>query len=76
MALGIAKSHAQKDYTWWNEQHNWDGFRHWTSYTKLTSKYMGPNALPVPDSKKGIFNKRDYISRVISANEVQVVITS
>ena len=45
---------AQEDFTWWNEKHNWDGFRHWTAYTKLTSKYMGPNALPVPDSKKGI----------------------
>ncbi|MDA9312226.1 hypothetical protein N8371_04080 [Vicingaceae bacterium] len=53
IALGLPKLHAQKDYTWWNEQHNWDGFRHWTSYMKLTSKYMGPNALPVSDSKKG-----------------------
>jgi hypothetical protein len=45
---------AQEDFAWWNEKHSWDGFRHWTAYTKLTSKYMGPNALPVPDSKKGI----------------------
>ncbi|MFT5667411.1 MAG: hypothetical protein ACI9DK_001605 [Vicingaceae bacterium] len=45
---------AQEDFTWWGEKHNWDGFRHWTAYTKLTSKFMGPNALPVPDSKKGI----------------------
>ncbi|MFB1022134.1 MAG: hypothetical protein QMC40_05165, partial [Vicingaceae bacterium] len=45
---------AQEEFNWWGEKHNWDGFRHWTAYTKLTSKFMGPNALPVPDSKKGI----------------------
>tara|TARA_R110000868_G_scaffold50189_1_gene160641 strand:- start:1390 stop:2307 length:918 start_codon:yes stop_codon:yes gene_type:complete len=54
MVFGFAKVHAQEDFTWWNKQHNWDGLRHWTAYTKLTSKYMGPNALPVPDSKKGV----------------------
>ena len=49
------------DFTWWNNIHNWDGVRHWTAYTKLTSKYMGPNALPVPDSKKGILPEQTQL---------------
>lgn len=54
LLLSSSMLFAQADYSWWNKKHNWDGVRHWTSYMKLASKYMGPNALPVPDSKKGI----------------------
>jgi len=45
-------SYAQ-DYSWWNEKHNWDGYTHWTSYLIFSPKYMGPNALPVPEVRKG-----------------------
>ena len=56
------------DFTWWNNIHNWDGVRHWTAYTKLTSKYMGPNALPVPDSKKGILPEQTQLKMAGEGN--------
>lgn len=43
-----------QDYSWWEEKHNYDGVRPWSSYMIFSSGYMGPNALPVPDSKDGL----------------------
>ncbi len=42
-----------QDYDWWVQKHNWDGHTHWTSYMTTTQKYMGPNALPVPEIHTG-----------------------
>ncbi len=43
-----------QDYSWWNEAHNWDGYTHWTDYMIVSPAYMGPNALPVPESGRGM----------------------
>lgn len=48
---------AAQDYSWWNEKHNWDGVTSWTQYLIISPAYMGPNALPVPEVKKGILPK-------------------
>lgn len=42
-----------QDYAWWNEKHNYDGVTHWRDYIQLSAAFMGPNALPVPDLRKG-----------------------
>lgn len=44
---------AQEDFTWWNEKHNWDGYTSWVQYMTMSTSYMGPNALPVPEVEKG-----------------------
>ena len=41
------------DYRWWNAIHNWDGHTSWQNYMTISSAFMGPNALPVPDITKG-----------------------
>ncbi len=43
-----------QDWKWWNDKHNWDGITPWTRYLILSPKYMGPNALPVPETKNGL----------------------
>jgi hypothetical protein len=49
---------AQKpgvDYSWWNELHGWqEGDPGWRNWIRITPGYLGPNALPVPEVKKGI----------------------
>ncbi len=45
--------HAQQDFSWWNEIHNWDGHSNWTKYMTMSTSFMGPNALPVPEVKQG-----------------------
>ncbi|MDX1283510.1 MAG: hypothetical protein R3182_00785 [Draconibacterium sp.] len=44
----------KNDMTWWNEQHGWEeGMPSWRSWMKITPGYLGPNALPVPEMKRG-----------------------
>jgi len=45
--------YAQGDYSWWNEKHNWDGITSWHQYLKMSTSYLGPNALPVPEISNG-----------------------
>jgi len=46
-----------EDYTWWNKLHGWEtGMPGWRSFLHISPGYMGPNALPVPEVKKGIVN--------------------
>jgi len=56
---------AQPNYTWWNNLHNWDGVSDWTKYITLSPKYMGPNALPVPEIKEGILYKKFYTETAV-----------
>ena len=55
-----------QDFNWWNDIHNWDGSTHWTQYLTLSPKYMGPNALPVPEFKTGEIN--DPLSLEVSGD--------
>jgi len=44
-----------EDYNWWNIKHGWEpGMPGWRSFLHITPGYLGPNALPVPEIKKGV----------------------
>ena len=45
---------AQEDFYWWGEKHNWDGVTPWNHYMTMSSAFLGPNALPVPEIKNGL----------------------
>ena len=48
-------SFSADDWTWWNVKHGWEnGMPSWRSFIHITPGYLGPNALPVPEMKKGI----------------------
>lgn len=52
-------AHTQvDDASWWNHVHNWDGVTHWSGYIIHSPYYLGPNALPVPFSQKGVIKNR------------------
>ena len=38
---------------WWNNNVNWDGVTHWSKYIMITPKYLGPNALTIPQINNG-----------------------
>lgn len=43
-----------EDYTWWNELHGWEtGDPGWRNWIIISPGYLGPNALPVLDVKRG-----------------------
>jgi hypothetical protein len=42
------------DFGWWNERHGWEpGMPSWKRWMIISPGYLGPNALPVPESAKG-----------------------
>ena len=53
--LAIPLFSFSEDYMWWNIKHGWEtGMPGWRSYIRITPGYLGPNALPVPEVKKGV----------------------
>ncbi len=56
-----------EDYGWWNQLHNWkEGDPGWRNWMKITPGYFGPNALPVPDVKRGIIEGPAQIEATFS----------
>lgn len=47
-----------EDYEQWNKMHNWDGVTPWNNYIIYSPYYLGPNALSVPESEKGLIRDR------------------
>ena len=47
-----------EDSSWWNGAHDWDGVTHWSDYIIYSPYYLGPNALSVPLSQKGLVKSR------------------
>jgi len=49
---------CQDDAAWWNETHHWDGITPWQEYIVYSPSYLGPNALTIPYTQKGIVKDR------------------
>lgn len=58
-----------EDYSWWNKLHGWEeGNEGWRDWMKITPGYMGPNALPVPEVKRGFINSKTEIEVTASTH--------
>ncbi len=48
-----------EDYGWWNKLHDWhEGDPGWRNWMIISPGYLGPNALPVPEVKRGFLNPK------------------
>jgi hypothetical protein len=46
---------SEEDWGWWNTLHGWQtGMPGWRNMIHITPGYLGPNAMPVPEVKKGV----------------------
>lgn len=53
---------AQEDWSWWNDQHGWEpGMPGWRNWLIISPGYLGPNALPVPEVKRGLMENKTEI---------------
>jgi hypothetical protein len=60
---------ADEDYTWWNELHGWEeGDPGWRNWIRITPGYLGPNALSVPEVKRGFLNPKTEIELTASGH--------
>lgn len=69
LCLIAASLSAQEngEYDWWNELHDWEqGDPSWKDYIIMAPRYLGPNALPVPEVKKGIITPRTEFELIAS----------
>ncbi len=57
------------DMAWWNELHGWEeGDPGWRNWIIISPGYLGPNALPVPEVKKGFLNSKTEIELTASTH--------
>lgn len=55
----ISVSEAQEDWSWWNDLHGWEeGMPGWRNWLIISPGYLGPNALPVPEVKRGMLEEK------------------
>lgn len=59
--------HVAEDWGWWNELHDWKtGDPGWREMMTISPGYFGPNALPVPEVKKGYLDKETEFEVMLS----------
>jgi hypothetical protein len=50
--ISLSTYSQSDDYEWWNQIHGWQpGMKGWKMFLIHSPKYLGPNALPVPELK-------------------------
>lgn len=53
---------GEEDWAWWNEKHGWEaGMPSWRTFLTISPGFLGPNALPVPEMKKGVLSSKKEI---------------
>ena len=60
LGIGVCPANAQ-DHAWWAANVGWDGKAHWSTYIISMPRYLGPNALPVPELSKGQVAERSSL---------------
>jgi hypothetical protein len=69
LSLNVFSQSSDEDYTWWNELHGWEeGDPGWRNWIKITPGYLGPNALPVPEVKRGFLNSKTEFELTASSH--------
>jgi hypothetical protein len=68
--LLIFSANGQEDeWGWWNTAHNWkSGMPGWRTMMILSPGFLGPNALPVPEMKKGCIPSKGEIETTFSCH--------
>lgn len=61
-------SFSQNEYAWWYTKHNWPTSKTWLTALKIAPRYMGPNALPVPEINSGILPDKAYLKTGLEAH--------
>ncbi|MGE0021880.1 MAG: hypothetical protein AB7S72_19580 [Draconibacterium sp.] len=57
------------DMSWWNKLHGWEeGDPGWRNWMIISPGYLGPNALPVPEIKRGFLNSNTEIELTASTH--------
>ncbi len=61
LVVAVGGALQAQDHTWWANNVGWDTKSHWSEYLIYSAKYMGPNALPVPDLAGGHIDNENSV---------------
>jgi hypothetical protein len=59
---------SAQSFDWWARTVKWDGVSSWGSYIITQPKYMGPNALPVPQLSNGSIDSSLFLAATANAH--------
>jgi hypothetical protein len=69
ITFSISGNCQEDTWKWWNDIHHWSpGMPGWRNMMYLSPGYLGPNALPVPEMKKGFIPGTAEIETTVSAH--------
>lgn len=69
LTASTSAQNVNNSWQWWNELHGWEvGDPGWRNWMKITPGYLGPNALPVPEVKKGFIEDSTEIEFTFSSH--------
>ncbi|HSO89095.1 MAG TPA: hypothetical protein VLQ91_21260 [Draconibacterium sp.] len=69
VSVNASAQSADEDYSWWNALHGWEeGDPGWRNWIKITPGYLGPNAIAVPEVKRGFLNPKTEIELTASSH--------
>lgn len=71
----VFKSCAQ-DHQWWADNVGWDGVSHWSEYIISSPRYLGPNALPIPQQNNGLLPEEHELRVGLNQHRTEGDITS
>lgn len=67
LGIEVFSQKNEVDYTWWNELHDWqEGDPGWREMMTISPGFFGPNALSVPEVKKGVLNENTELEFTLS----------
>lgn len=58
----VAHTALSQDHDWWAQNVQWDNQSSWTTYINFKPRYLGPNALPIPELSGGEVPSKSFIS--------------
>lgn len=65
----LPASAHEPDWAWWNNLHGWEsGMPGWRNWIIISPGYLGPNALPVPELKRGFLVNESEIEVTASTH--------
>ncbi|MBU6159171.1 MAG: hypothetical protein KGP35_09090 [Bacteroidetes bacterium] len=58
----VTHAALSQDHDWWAKNVQWDNQSSWTTYIKFKPRYLGPNALPIPELSDGKVPSKSSLS--------------
>lgn len=60
-----------QDHNWWADNVGWDGQTHWSRYIFSSTRFLGPNALPIPQQNDGLIAAENRLQGLLNLHSTE-----